>query len=435
MAVKGTVASRTNVGELLKPIFDDEIQELKSEFKFLKDAKKLADNVELDGEDFVIEVQTGRNARGENTLISDVLPDSGAAKFKQGKLRVARYFQPLQIDNELIMLADRKPATFSERCEILYRDSKNQMLRECNRQLLGDGTGTLATLTATLTGGAATATATVDSTRFLEEDMLLDIWIASGTTQRNTPPAYFRVDSIASATSVVLSMTDGSNVPTGGVSTDIIVKKGALYVSGTRQSKEFNGLQQITKGNDSFMGIDGSTLRNWRPNRYNASTKLFGPMLAGLAIVQGKRLVGALDEDKPDVIYASPEQTLAMVYGTNSPLAKVQFSRADLTKVGVSYERPTVNLGWGDIAVESDIDLPTDKVFAFNSGALIYGELDPLGLEEWDGVSVLPATDTTATATGIVAAQKMWFSWRMNVGCRRRNAFTEIYGLGAPTAP
>jgi hypothetical protein len=387
--------------------------------------------VKLDGDSFVIEVQATRNARGENTLISDVLPDSGVASFKKGSLTAARYFQPLQIDNELIKLASRDAATFSTRVEILYRDAKNQMQREINRQVTGKGNGVIATVGAAFsTASQTSAQLTVDSTKFLEEGMMVDIWVASGTTQRNT--VTLEVSSIDSDTLVTVKTIGGTTyVPTTIINTDIMTKKGALYVSGgTRYCKEFNGLQQFTTGNDSFMGIDGSTVRTWRPNRYNASSAAFSPLIAGKALVQGRRAVKTLEEDKPDVIYASPEQTVTMVYGANAMDTRnnVRFSRDEATKVGYSFDTPTVNFGWGDIKVNSDLDLPTTSVFAFNRDALIYGELSPLALEEWDGVSVLPAMDSGVNG-GIIAAQRMWFGWRMNLGCRRRNAFTEIYGL------
>lgn len=432
MAVQGTVASRASVGELLKPIFDDEIQEIRTQFKFLKDAKKL-DTVKLDGEDFVIEIQTQRNATSQNTLISDVLPNSGQAKFKQGKIRVARIFQPLQLDNELLLLADRDPATFSVRCEILYTDAKNAMLKDCNRQFLGDGTGTLCTISAIDGNGANTQIVTCDSTKFLEEDMPIEIFSAAHAALRTTSAAsnWFTVNSITDDTHFVIKCPGAETVVVGIVGTDVVSKKGNWTAAGGA-SKEFFGLQQITAGNDSFMGIDGASVRRWRPNRYDAAAAPISMLLMGKAVLQGHRLVGTLDEDKPDVIYAAPEQALAMIHGSAGTYPDVRYSREEQTKLGTgSLNRPTVNFGWGDIAVETELDLPTSKLFAFAKGSALYGELSPMKLEEWDGVSVLPATDSTASATGIVAAQKMWFSWRANLGCYRRNAFTEIYNLAA----
>lgn len=432
MAVQGTVASRSNVGELLKPIFDDEIQEIRTQFKFLKDAKKL-DAVKLDGEDFVIEVQTQRNATSQNTLIGDVLPNSGQAKFKQGKIRVARVFQPLQIDNELLLLADRDPATFSVRCEILYQDAKNALMKDCNRQFLGDGTGTLCTISAIDGTGANTQIVTVDTTKFLEEDMPLEVFSAAHAALRTTSGAsnYFTVSSITDETHFVIKAPGAETVSAGIVGTDVISKKGNWTAAGG-SCKEFYGIQQITAGNDSFMGIDGATVRRWRPNRYDAANSPVSMLLMGKAIIAGHRNVETLDDDKPNVIYAAPEQSLAMIHGNAGIYQNVRFTREEQTKFGTGdFNRPTVNFGWGDIQVETDLDLPTTKLFAFNKESLLYGELSPVKLEEWDGVSVLPATDTSATATGIVAAQKMWFSWRANLGCYRRNAFTEIYNLAA----
>jgi hypothetical protein len=71
------------------------------------------------------------------------------------------------------------------------------------------------------------------------------------------------------------------------------------------------------------------------------------------------------------------------------------------------------------------------KMYLFKGDALLYGELQAPGLEDFGDISILPATNVSTG--GVVAAQKGWFSWRYNLGCLRRNAFSAITGLSVPT--
>jgi hypothetical protein len=70
------------------------------------------------------------------------------------------------------------------------------------------------------------------------------------------------------------------------------------------------------------------------------------------------------------------------------------------------------------------------KMYLFKGDALLYGELQAPGLEDFGDISILPAVNVSTN--GIVAAQKGWFSWRFNLGTLRRNAFTQLINLAVP---
>src|SRR5574340_58760 len=105
MAVSGVIHSRSNTGQLLKTIFDDDLQEsVQNETPFLKYARQK--NFPLDGSAFTIAVHIKRNTGVQSALISDDLADSGQAGFVNGTIVATRVFSAFQIDNELIKLAD-----------------------------------------------------------------------------------------------------------------------------------------------------------------------------------------------------------------------------------------------------------------------------------------------------------------------------------------
>jgi hypothetical protein len=453
MAVSGTVHSRSNTGQLLKTIFDDDLQDaVQNETPFTKYARQK--EFPLDGSAFTVAVHVKRNGAVQYANIGDDLPDSGQVGFVNGTLVAARVFAAFQIDNELIKLADRDEATFSERVEAIYEDSKNGLLKDAERVLLGDGSGILNTVATYSGSGTATATFTilttpsvtnqgVEDTRFLEEGMLFDVW--SSATIRNgslssgeSVGPYFVVSAInTDGVTFTATMSDGSNAPAGVIANDVIIRKKNAYApAGTRISKEPNGMGLICDNNSSFMGIDGTIatgLRRWRGTVLDATggssvAQPFGAGLIAAAIVKARQASAMMDH--PNVCYTHPAQTFALIYGAAGTFPDIRYTREDVNKLGTP-NKPVFNIDGKDIVLETCLDMQKSKMYLFKGDALLYGELQAPGLEDFGDISILPAINTSTN--GIVAAQKGWFSWRFNMGCLRRNAFTQITGLSVPS--
>jgi hypothetical protein len=450
MAVSGTIHSRTNTGQLLKTIFDNDLQEaVQNETPFLKYARQK--NMPLDGSAFTIAVHVKRNSGVGYALIGDDLPDSGQAGFVNGTIVATRVFSAFQIDNELIKLADRDEATFSERVEAIYEDSKNALLKDGERIVLGDGTGVLNKIATVSGGGTATGTFTVvttpastgegvEDTRFLEEGMQLSVWqtLSSVAPRNGTLDAagnelgpWLVVASISTdGVTFTATMSDASNVPVGIAPADLISRKRNVYNNSGRTSKEANGMALICDNNSTFMGIDGTVAtgnRRWRGTVLDAGGQPFGAGLIAQAIIKGRQASAMTDH--PNVAYTHPAQTYALVYGGAGTFPDMRYSREDVNKFGTP-NRPVFNIDGKDVTLETCLDMQKSKMYLFKGDALLYGELQAPGLEDFGDISILPAVNVSTS--GVVAAQKGWFSWRYNLGCLRRNAFLAINNLAVP---
>lgn len=450
MAVNGVIHSRSNTGQLLKTIFDDDLQEsVQNETPFLKYARQK--NMPLDGSAFTIAVHVKRNSGVGYALISDDLPDSGQTGFVNGTIVATRVFSAFQIDNELIKLADRDEATFSERVEAIYEDSKQALLKDGERIVLGDGTAVLNAVATYSGGGTATATFTVlttpsatgqgvEDTRFIEEGMYLSVWQnLTATAPRNgtldasgnEAGPWFVVSTVSTdGVTFTATMSDGSNCPSTVVANDLISRKKNVYNNSGRTSKEANGMALICDNNSTFMGIDGTTAtgnRRWRGTLLDAGGAPFGAGLIAQSIIKGRQ--AAAMTDHPNVCYTHPAQTYALVYGAAGTFPDVRYSREDVNKFGTP-NRPVFNIDGKDVVLETCLDMMKSKMFLFKGDALLYGELQAPGLEDFGDISILPAVNVSTN--GIVAAQKGWFSWRYNLGCLRRNAFIAIQNLAVP---
>jgi hypothetical protein len=450
MAVSGTIHSRTNTGQLLKTIFDDDLQEsVQNETPFLKYARQK--NFPLDGSAFTIAVHIKRNTGVSYALISDDLPDSGQAGFVNGTIVATRVFSAFQIDNELIKLADRDEATFSERVEAIYDDAKQGMLKDAERVVLGDGTAVLNTIATVSGGGTATGTFTVsatpavtgggvEDTRFLEEGEQLSVWqtLSSVAPRNGTLDAagnelgpWLVVQTInTDGITFTATMSDASNVPAAIAPGDLISRKKNVYNNSGRTSKEANGMALVCDNNSVFMGIDGTTAtgnRRWRGVSLDAGQQPFGAGLIAQAIIKARQQSAM--QDHPNVCYTHPAQTYALVYGAAGTFPDIRYSREDVNKFGTP-NRPVFNIDGRDIVLETCLDMMKSKMYLFKGDALLYGELQAPGLEDFGDISILPAVNVSTN--GIVAAQKGWFSWRFNLGTLRRNAFTQLINLAVP---
>lgn len=450
MAVNGTIHSRANTGQLLKTIFDDDLNEsVQNETPFLKYARQK--DFPLDGSAFTIAVHLKRNGGVSYTLIGDDLPDSGQAGFLNGSIVASRVFAAFQIDNELIKLADREAATFSERVEAIYDDTKQGLLKDGERVVLGDGTAVLNKLATVAGGGTPTGTYTVvstpastgegvEDTRHLEEGMQFSVWQnLTATAPRNGTldsagnelGPWLVVNTISTdGITFTAVMSDGSNIPAGIAIGDLISRKRNVYNNSGRTSKEANGMALVCDNNSVFMGIDGTVAtgnRRWRGTVLDAAGAPFSAGLIAQAIIKGRQ--AASMRDHPNVCYTHPAQTWALVYGGAGTYPDIRYSREDVNKFGTP-NRPVFNIDGKDVVLETCLDMQKSKTFLFKGDALLYGELQAPGLEDFGDISILPAVN--ASTNGIVAAQKGWFSWRFNLGCLRRNAFICINNLSVP---
>jgi hypothetical protein len=433
MAYAGSIASRGNPADILKPIFDDQARDIiQTEFPFWKYIKQAdGEKVKLNGDYFEIECLVSRNDSSANIAELGDLPVATQPVFKKGTLKPVRVFQPIQIGHEIMMLADSDTASYATKLEMLFDDARAALSMNLNRQALGDGTGILATITGNVTGGSATATVAVDDTKFFEEKQKLDIWngaAETNVTMRNTAPVRFVVDSIDSATQITVSMSDGSNVPAGVVTNDVIIRAESAYVDTTRKTYEMNGIQSITAPTAGFMGL---TARRWAATRYNANSQAIGPRLLARAEIAKRR--NSPNGGKLTTLWMSPEQALEIVYGGNGTYPDVRFSREDAAKASVKGQnKPKINFDGRDIEVSTDLMFPVTKAIAFTDEALMVGMLHDVQFEKFDGRESLPAFNPT---TGrYVAADNYWLGARLNLGCFARNEFVEVYGLPTPAA-
>ena len=237
------------------------------------------------------------------------------------------------------------------------RELEEEFKKQLNRQLYGNGEGTLTTVTA---GAASTATHTVGNTRHLRVGQVLRIGtkseIEAGTAEQVT------IQSINSTTSITLTaaITTATN--------DRVVIDG-IYTSGAYQ--ELDGLSALISNNTES---SGGSLQNISRATNDWVNCYLETSTAALTEAQIVDLLTATSEfGETDFILTTP--ALRNKYAA---LLAAQRQYTKPTELDGGFMGLTVAAGDKPVNMVADYDCPTGNLFSIDSTTFGLAELNPL---------------------------------------------------------
>ncbi len=196
----------------------------------------------------------GIGARNE----SDNLPTARESKDARASLYLKYQYGRIQGTGQVFEQVSDNTEGFVDWMTREMNDIKESLQRDLSRQFYGDGTGTLATLTA----GATSATQTVDSTWWLEVGMWVDVLTAATLGNSVPTPANASVLNVVSMTATTVTFDQSITATTGSV----IVRADADRTSGMNNwKKEWEGLGLILQNNAVLHTIDPAAYPRWNP--------------------------------------------------------------------------------------------------------------------------------------------------------------------------
>lgn len=401
------------VGDILKRFYVEGMQEaIRKDIPFYQVAEKTS--MPTGGEAMYIDVHLALNPSTAARDPEDYVPDAGVFIAKQGSLSPTIIETPFVISNTLIAKSRNDKMAFVRGLDQVMEDARLAIKRDLNRQWCGDQTGVRATVAATVT---ASATVTVDTTRFLQEGLIVDFW-NSNTLEVSSAT----ISTIDSDTQVTMSATMTAT------NADVIIRAGNAYLlSGVRTSRESNGLSNIT-GTGSFMGISGTTYRAWR----SPTRAVNGPINTGELV---KLLVQMRQNGPgmPDTVFTHPAQSWGLQYGAAGIYADMRWNPGNQMDLGKDGLRGTQSftLDGRLVRLQDDVDFAKDKLFLFEGKKLLIAELTGLDIETLSdkGEKLIAYQDSG----GLKLALRGVMTWRGNMGCRVRVAFGSLTSLTVPT--
>jgi hypothetical protein len=397
----------TFASEALKLVYGDLHEQLRDKNPALEFIEASSQNLTQNGKEAIFDTHIGRNhgigARG----VREKLPVAGAQKYKQAHLYLKNLYGAIEVDGQLFEQAADNYNAFINVVDNEMKGLKKDLSRDLNRQIYGDGTGTLGVVKTT----DSTADTSVDfvDAHWIEPGMVVDL-LAGTDLVDGTPTVLYAgitVASVNEATDVVI------------FDTAVAVTAGDIIVRGSNTTNSFNkeltGLAKIVASGNSLHGIDGATEQVWNSTVETLGTEGTPGTLTELALIN---LVQKVDKQggDVDVFLASPG-----VYNAYWNLLQGfrQFTNgAGLTGGQRSF---TFEALGKPIKFVSDYAAPKGTLYALTSNELVINRKRDWAFMDRDGSMWSRVADTDAYEARIFQYSE--------IGTYRRNAHAKLSNI------
>lgn len=347
-------ATLASVTAVLKERYEGGLnKQLRQEVPTLRRIERTSKGVTRDigGRWAVFAIHTKRNqgigARKENEL----LPKPGQQGTEAGRVGLKYLYGALGMTGQTFELANSNPEAFIDAMDLERDGLKDDLAIDMNRQVWGDGTGTLAVLTA-----IAGSVATVSAIQYLQEDMQVDILTSAGA--------------VKAADRKITNVTETAN----GAGTFVIGGAAVTFAAGDflvrtgNYQNEWTGLQAIARNTGSLYNIDPATVPVWK-GEYNTAG-------ADRAVSEGLMMsfYTKLKKNggKPSVIFTTPG-----VWQSYWQLLSQQRQFVNTTEFTGGFKGLAFMTPDGEIPVVQDFDAPRGKMLFLDEDKIkIYREHD-----------------------------------------------------------
>ena len=351
-------ATLTTVNAILKEVYEPKIQDqLQHDAVALKRIEKSSDGVvsEVGGKYVTFPLHTRRNSGigARNEL--EALPTAGQQGYASARVSLRYLYGLVRLSGQTMELADKNYQAFASALDQEMKGLKDDLLKDQNRQVYGDGSGAVATVaTAGTVNNIVTQTA-----QWAQLGMQVDV--IDGTTLGNANPTVKasnrQVTAINMATNTVT--IDGAAVAVAVG--DIVVRTGSV-------NREWSGFGAIFK-TGTFQNVDPAIEPSWSPvTDANGGTNR--PLSEGLMILMN------------DNIRANGGKVTAMfsnlgVRRAYFNLLSQQRRYTNTTKFEGGFSGLAFTTDQGDIPFVVDIDAPKNRVYFINEDEItLYRESD-----------------------------------------------------------
>ena len=319
----------------------------------------------------------------------------GQQGYSAARIGLKYLYGSVRLSGQTMELADSNAQAFASVLDQEMDGLKDDLLKDQNRQVYGEGTGAVATVSA---AGAATNTFTVSWANWLQLGMQVDI--VDGTTLSNANPTIKAANRQVTAIDVAAKTVtfDGATV-TPAVN-DIIVRTGNV-------NREWAGFGVIIKNSGTFQNVDPTIEPTWKAEvDSNGGTNR--------ALSEGLMLLMA------DRIRTNGGKVTAMF--SNLGVRRAYFNLlsqqrrfTNTTSFEGGFNGLAFTTDQGDIPFVVDVDAPPNRIYFVNEKEItLYREKDWSFMDR-DGSKF-------ARVAGYDAYDATMYQYS-NLGTHRRNTF------------
>jgi len=241
-------ATLTTATNILKEIYEPRIREqLQNWLKTSKRIEQTSEGVtsEVGGKYVVFPVHVKRNHGIGARLEMEQLPTAQNQGYGRAQVTLSYQYGAIRLSGQSMELAQSNFQAFASVLDEEVNGIQRDLAKDMNRQIYGTSAGILATITGANAGNVIPAT----NTQYLEVGMVIDIYDATGATQK-------------ASTRKITAITKNTNFTIDGpavavIATDFITRQGNL-------NREIIGLQQIVSNTGTLFNIDPTVEPLWQ---------------------------------------------------------------------------------------------------------------------------------------------------------------------------
>lgn len=247
-------ATISSITPYLKEVYQGRIRkQLNDEITTLKRVTKTGAGVtnETGGKYVTFPVHTRRNSGIGSRHEMEALPEAGQQGHASARVGLKHAYGSIQLTGQAISLSDTDPKAFAKALDNEIEGLKNDVKKDMNRQLYGNGDGAVARIT----GANAGAVIPVADARLVQIGEVVST--QTGTVVDNVTLTVTAISLAAGANTVTVT-------PAPGVATaanDILVRKGSgVSAAGNR---EITGFAAIVSTTGTLYNIDPAVEPEW----------------------------------------------------------------------------------------------------------------------------------------------------------------------------
>lgn len=262
----------TTISAITKEIYEGPIREqLYSEVTTLKRVQRTSEGItgEVGGKYVVFPVHVSRNQGMGARLEMESLPVPGNQGTKGARVNLRYQYGAIRMSGQTFDLAKTNQQVFVSALALEMDGLKTDLAVDLNRQVYGNGTGALATVT---TANTASTVFVVTHTIWLSSQIgaVVDVYDSTGVTQK----ASGRTITAVTPTTVTIS---GANIASSAIG-DIFVRTGSIGAADLSTQREWTGLAAILSTTGTLYNLTDAT---WTANILSNSGTL-RPISEGL---------------------------------------------------------------------------------------------------------------------------------------------------------
>jgi ribosomal protein S9 len=347
----------------------------------------------------------GVGARAE----SEQLPTAGANKDARASMFLKYQYGRIQGTGQVFKQVTGNTTSFVDWMQREVTTITDTLKRDLNREVYGDGTGTMATLTA----NAITATViTVDDPHFVEIGMYVDVLTAA--TLGNNPPTKGNTAPmlVTAVDPVGLTITLSGGTVTALLNSVVVRTDSASGVNNWK--KEWEGLGLITNASSTYANLAPGTWPLWVPG-YVATSVATLSELTLTHLAQGIHQRGGKVTD------------FLTSYGVvnaywNTLQGKRQFTGDQATgKMVGGMQQPAFQSIFGEVPITADWAAPKGTLWSLNKDEMYVHQL-----ADWNWMDKTGTMWQQVPNTDAYSATIFQYS---NIGVFRRNSFGKLSGI------